>query len=320
LTATRCRSGELNGSDRISLEVATAAQDDSKPLFIPGVSVGLRVAVLAALAVVLMTLDHRGRLGDSLTERLIDLSYPLHALISAPINVGHWVLEQARGRGRLLAENEQLRRQALLNEARLQRLDQLERENIRLQRLLDSSQEVDAGVLIAQLLHVDLDPYRHVLQIRRGSIDGVFAGQTVIDAQGVMGQVDRVGRLSARVRLITDPSHSIPVEVNRNGLRAVAYGVGRLDEIDLRHLPNNADIHAGDLLVTSGLGGGFIAGYPVARVSHVERRADQPFAVIKARPLAALNRSRELLLVRERNAPVPDDADSPEDAGEGPLE
>ncbi len=279
----------------------TASQDGGKPLFSAGVSVGLRLLLLATLALTLMTLDHRQQLGDRVSHWLIDVSYPAHALISAPVDAGYWLLEQTRSHQQLIAENQQLRRQALLNDARLQRLDRLERENMRLQRLLDSSLEVDQGVLIAQLLHVDLDPYRHVLQIRRGTDAGVFQGQTVIDAQGVMGQIDRAGRFSARVRLITDPSHSIPVEVNRNGLRAIAYGTGRLDTLELRHLPNNADIQTGDLLLSSGLGGVFIAGYPVARVVQVERRPDQPFALIRARPVAELDSSRELLLVRERS-------------------
>ncbi len=226
--------------------------------------------------------------------------YPVHFVVNLPFEVVESVGEQASSRRALIDENARLRNQQLLNEARLQRLDQLERENIRLQGLLDSAYEVEHSVLIAELMRVDLDPYRHILQVDKGRRHGVFSGQPVIDAYGVMGQIDNLGRSSAVVRLITDPSHAIPVQVNRNGLRAIAYGTGRLRELDVPHLPNNADIRPGDLLVTSGLGGGFPSGYPVAKVTDVAQEPGHPFARVKAEPLAELDRSREMLLVRTR--------------------
>ena len=258
-----------------------------------------------------MTLDHRQHLSAPVQEVALTVVYPLHFAVNLPFDLANTFGEQASSRRALLEENARLRNQRLLNEARLQRLDQLERENIRLQGLLDSAYEVEHSVLIAELMRVDLDPYRHILQVDKGTRHGAFAGQPVIDAHGVMGQVDSVGRSSAVVRLITDPSHAIPVQVNRNGLRAIAFGTGRLRELDLPHLPNNVDIREGDLLVTSGLGGGFPSGYPVARVSRVTQEPGYPFARVVAEPLAELDRSREMLLVRTRvEKPDGDDIDT----------
>ncbi len=259
--------------------------------------------MFSLLSVTLMTLDHRQKLADPLRSALSAAVQPIHYVVNFPFEVGDYLSEQLSSRQKLLEENTRLKTQHLLDEARMQRLDQLERENIRLQDLLDSSHEVEESVLIAELMRVDLDPYTHIIEIDKGTSSGVFAGQPVLDAKGVMGHVDQVGRYTSTVRLITDPSDAIPVQVNRNGLRTIALGVGNLHELDLPHLPNNADIRVGDLLVTSGLGGRFPQGYPVARVTQVEIDPSRPFAHITAVPTAELDRSRELLLVRTRREP-----------------
>jgi rod shape-determining protein MreC len=142
-----------------------------------------------------------------------------------------------------------------------------------------------------------MDPYRHQIQINKGSLDRLYEGQPLLDSQGVMGQLIDVGPFTARAMLITDPSHAIPVQVNRNGLRTIALGTGSIDRLDLPHIPNNADIRVGDLLVTSGLGGRFPPGYPVADVTAVEQDPGDTFSHISARPRAALDSSREVLLV-----------------------
>lgn len=245
-----------------------------------------------------MTLDHREQLGEPIRTAIQTAAQPVHYAVNLPFELAQFTSRHLASRAALIEENARLRDQHLLYQARLQRLDQLERENIRLQGLLGSAYEVEESVLIAELMRVDLDPYRHIIRVDKGSESGVFSGQPVIDAEGVMGQVDSVSRGSAVVRLITDPSHAIPVQVNRNGLRTIAFGSGNLRELDLPHLPNNADIRSGDLLVTSGLGGRFPRGYPVARVTAVERQPGESFAHVTARPLARLDRSREMLLVR----------------------
>lgn len=247
-----------------------------------------------------MTLDHREHLAEPVRSSIQTAVHPVHYAVNLPFDLAGFAAERLARRSALIEENARLRDQHLLYEARLQRLDQLERENIRLQGLLGSSYEVEESVLIAELMRVDLDPYRHIIRVDKGTRSGVFTGQPVIDADGVMGQVDSTSRSSSVVRLITDPSHAIPVQVNRNGLRSIAFGSGNLHELDLPHLPNNADIQAGDLLVTSGLAGHFPRGYPVAEVTGVERQPGESFAHVTARPLAQLDRSREMLLVRPR--------------------
>ena len=154
-------------------------------------------------------------------------------------------------------------------------------------------------VQVAEILSVDLDPYRHRIALNRGGQDGVFVGQALLDAAGVVGQVTRVDALGSEAILISDPSHATPVEVHRNGLRTVAIGTGEVSRMELPFLPNSADIRVGDLLMSSGLGEAFPAGYPVARVKTVDRRPGEPFARIEAEPTAALNREREVLLVWE---------------------
>ena len=247
-----------------------------------------------------MSLDHREHLAEPVRTTIQTTVQPVHFLVNMPFDLVDFSAERMASRSALIEENARLRDQHLLYESRLQRLDQLERENIRLQGLLGSAYEVEESVLIAELMRVDLDPYRHIIRVDKGSSSGVFTGQPVIDADGVMGQVDRISRSSAEVRLITDPSHAIPGQVNRNGLRSIAFGTGNLRELDLPHLPNNADVEEGDLLVTSGLAGRSPRGYPVAEVTKVERQPGESFAKVTARPLAQLDRSREMLLVRAR--------------------
>jgi len=158
-------------------------------------------------------------------------------------------------------------------------------------------------------MSVSANPFRHVLVIDKGTNDGVFSGQAIVDADGVVGQVIEAGVLSSECLLISDPGHDLPVEVNRNGLRTIARGTGEYNRLDLPFLPNNADIEPGDLLVTSGLGGAFPAGYPVAVVESVTRIPQEPFASVSAIPSAALNQVREIMLIwsAEQTLSVPAD-------------
>lgn len=245
-----------------------------------------------------MGIDHRHNLLDPVRQSLSAAVHPVRMVAQMPESLLTSASQSFRSREELQAEVERLRRRQLLYEARLQRLDALEVENIRLRQLLDSSHDLSQPVLIAELIEIDLDPYRHLIQINKGSNDDVHAGQPVLDADGVVGQVDEVGRFSAQVRLITDPSHGLPVQVNRNGLRAIAAGTGQSDRLKIKSLTNNADVEEGDLLVTSGLGGRFPQGYPVARIADVTERPGRPFARVEATPEAALDRIQEVLLVR----------------------
>jgi len=255
------------------------------------------MAVLVIASVVLMTLDHRQHHLESFRSALSVLIYPIQWLVDLPSNTTDWFQESLASRRSLQEENDRLKTEQLLLKAELQKYQSLQTENQRLRKLLDSSFKVGERVLIAELLSVDLDPYRHEILLNKGSRDGVYVGQPIVDASGVMGQITQVTPLTATAMLITDPSHAIPVQVDRNGLRSVAQGIGSIEWLSLPHIPNSADIHEGDLLVTSGLGGRFPPGYPVARVERLQRDPGEAFAKIFARPLAALDRSREVLLI-----------------------
>lgn len=270
---------------------------DSKPLFDRGPSLGTRLALLVVLSLALMLLDQRQHHLETVRRALSVAVYPIRVLVDLPTAVLGWTAEQLAERSRLVDENRQLRTQNLRQQARLQQLTALEAENARLRALMQTPAKLADRVQVAQILSVDLDPYRHRIALNRGSQDGVFVGQALLDANGVVGQVIRVDTIGAEALLISDPSHATPVEVLRNGLRTVAIGTGDVSRIDLPFLPNSADVRVGDTLLSSGLGEAFPAGYPVARISHIERRPGEPFARIEAEPTAALNRNREVLLV-----------------------
>jgi len=192
----------------------------------------------------------------------------------------------------------------------MQKLAALEVENIRLRELLDSSFEVGEKVLIAELMSVNLDPYKHQVVINKGELHDVYPGQPLVDADGVMGQIVHAGPYSSTAILITDTSHAIPVQVNRNGLRTIALGSGSINRLELPYIPNSADIRPGDLLTTSGLGGRFPPGYPVATVETVEHDPGSAFASVNATPLAHLNSSREVLLVWPSPVALPESTEN----------
>jgi rod shape-determining protein MreC len=274
-----------------------------------GFSLGARFVLLAIACVALMLLDARDQHLEKVRAALSVAVYPVRVLVDFPFSAWSSLRTNLAARSALIAENEDLKRQQLESEFRLQRLAAIETENVRLRELLDSEARIGSRALIAEILAVDLDPYRQRFSLNRGLVDGVYVGQALIDAQGVVGQVVTVGPLTADVVLITDADHAVPVNVNRNGLRTIAVGTGDSSRLRLPYLTNNADIQVGDLLVSSGLGGVFPAGYPVARVLDVRLRPDQAFAEIIAEPASALDRDREVLLVwNDEEAPPRADA------------
>lgn len=238
--------------------------------------------------------------------------YPLHMAANAPLLVSNWVVDTFSSKGRLLAENAELKRANLQLQAQQQKLATIENENMRLRDLLESSLKVKDRVLIAELLAVDLDPYKQQVLINKGANSGVFEGQPVLDANAVMGQVTNVTPYSATVLMITDARHSLPVQILRTGQRAIAVGSGDINKLQVPHLPINADIIIGDLLVTSGLGGRFPPGYPVATITDIQRVEGQAFIEIEATPNARLDHTREVLLVWTVAPPTKETADKPE--------
>jgi len=222
---------------------------------------------------------------------------PVQWLVDVPQRSWTWLDERLQVRDELIAENKQLRAQALLAERRVQKLAALTVENFRLRDLLNSSEQLDEKVMVSELVGINSDPFIHQIIINNGFNSGVFVGQPVLDATGVMGQVTSTSAFTSRVLLITDADHAMPVQVNRNGLRSVAYGRGEYDYLELEGLADTADIEVGDILVSSGLGLRFPKGYPVATVIAVQHSPGQDFAKVLARPTAQLSRSRHLLLI-----------------------
>lgn len=260
-------------------------------------ALGLRFLLLAGLSILLLIIDHRDNHLDAARKAIGAAVYPLRVLVDAPVSAWQWANETTASRNDLRLENSRLNAERLLTQARLQRYSALEAENARLRTMLEATARVREQVRVAEILSVSSDPFRHLLVVDRGTRDNVYDGQAVIDADGVIGQIIEAGVLSSQTMLISDPGHDLPVEVNRNGLRTIARGTGEYDRLDLPFLPNNADIEPGDLLVTSGRGGAFPAGYPVAVVESVTRIPQEPFAAVTATPSAALNQVREIMLI-----------------------
>ena len=266
-----------------------------------GFSLGARFVLLAIVCVALMMLDQRQQHLQRVRQALSVVVYPVRVLVDLPFRAWQSASVNLTERSQLIAENEQLKRERLETEFRLQRLAALETENERLRQLLDSTERVGLRALVAEILSVDLNPYRQRFDLNRGLTDGVYVGQALLDAQGIVGQIVRVDAFTAEALLITDADTAVPVSVNRNGLRTIA--VGDSGRLRLPYLTNSADIKVGDLLVSSGLGGVFPAGYPVGHVVEVRLQPDRSFSEVIAEPASALDRDLEVLLVWNDQAP-----------------
>lgn len=260
--------------------------------------------VYGLLAVVLMAMDQRGHYVPRMRSAIEYLVEPVYHLVEWPLHATRNLFTQFQSRRSLRHENDRLRMQLLSQEADIQRLATLTEENKRLRSLFEGARGQQFDYRFAELIQVDLDPFSHKVLIDRGSTDGVVAGQAVIDGAGVMGQVENVRLHFSTVRLISDPNHALPVQINRTGLRTVAFGTGETGFLSMPSVPREADVREGDLIVTSGLGDRFPGGYPVARVSVINREEGLTFAQVAAQPLAALDRGREVLLISTR-APEP---------------
>jgi rod shape-determining protein MreC len=277
------------------------------------------VVALALASVVMMTIDHRQHHMDTIRDALSLAIYPVQFIVNLPFATRDWMGDSLATRRALEEENRELRARQLFLESQLLKLESLEAENVRLRQLLDSSATIGQPVLIAELLAIDMAPFSQRVVLNKGSRHQVRAGQPMVDASGVMGQIVQVTPMTSTAMLITDPSHAVPVEVNRNGLRAIARGIGDPSRLELSLLPRNADIEPGDLLVTSGLDGRFPPGYPVGRVTEIERGPNSPFARVFARPVAQMESTRVVLLVRPEVDPTEEtQSDGPENSTQPP--
>jgi len=262
-----------------------------------GGSPGFRFTLYATLSIVIMFLDKRGEWFERVRYVLDAAAYPIQLAVSSPSAAWQWMKESVATRDTLRAENARLVVRQRELELRSMRYEALARENDQLRGLRDALPPLAERYLVAEIVDIQLNGLRQRVLINRGTVNGVFKAQAVLDDRGLVGQTTHVGPWSAEVILITDPEHAVPVQIERTGLRTIAVGTGDTGSLALPYLPANADVVAGDRLMTSGLGGVFPAGYPVGRVVEVHRDAVQPLAQVRAVPFAHTDTDREVMLV-----------------------
>lgn len=250
-----------------------------------------------ALATLLMVADQRGGFGTQARQKLSVLAEPVWWLAAAPGRLAEGASDLVTTHAQLLRDNETLRQELQVNASRLHRLAAVAEENQRLRELLGGTRGYRLSAKLVGITDIDLDPSRQRILLEAGSSDGVEVGQAMIDAGGVLGQVIEVTPRRATALLLTDPEHAIPVQVARSGLRTIAFGTGRTDQLRLPNIPQSADVRVGDRLVTSGIGGRFPAGFPVGTIERLHPDDTRLFVVAEARPAARLDRGLEVLLV-----------------------
>jgi len=277
--------------------MAVFGTDVDRPLYGRGPSAGLRFTGYAALSIALMYYDQHGHLAQRIRFALDATAYPVQQAVSSPGTAWRWLTQSFQSRDELRAENQQLRARVTGLELSVMRQAALEQENTELRNLRASLAPLIRHWQLAEIISVETNPLRQRVVINKGAHDGVVISQAVVDGNGVLGQVARVGPWSAEVILVTDPEHAIPVEVTRNSLRSIAVGSGNSGELLLPYLAVNSDVKSGDVLVSSGLGGVFPAGLPVATISGVRREANQLLAQVRALPVATVERDREVVLL-----------------------
>jgi rod shape-determining protein MreC len=277
--------------------MAVFGTDVDRPLYGRGPSAGLRFTGYAVLSIVLMYYDQHGHLAQRLRFALDASAYPVQVAVSSPGAGWRWLTQSFEARDELRAENQQLRARVSGLELSVMRQAALEQENTELRGLRASLPPLIKHWQLAEIISVETNPLRQRVVINKGTRDGVVVNQAVVDGNGVLGQVARVGPWSAEIILVTDPEHAIPVQVTRNSLRSIAVGSGNTGELLLPYLAVNSDVKSGDELVSSGLGGIFPAGLPVARITGVRRESNQLLAQVRAQPVATVDREREVILL-----------------------
>lgn len=252
-----------------------------------------------------MVANHRVSAVAALRAQLTVIVLPIQLLVDKPIQFFHWLGTSISTQQEILGENATLRARQMILQAKLQRLLSLERENAQLRELLSSSSHLSGRTLVGQLLAVSSDPMLQEVTINKGGDDGVFVGQPVLDAYGLMGQVISTTTTTSQVLLVTDDRSAIPVEDARNGVRSILAGSGYADELHLLHIPVTVDVAVGDTLITSGLGGRFPSGYPVGVVAAINRTAGERFSIVTVKPSAHVDRSRQVILIWPAETPAP---------------
>jgi rod shape-determining protein MreC len=270
---------------------------DSRNIIGRGPPLGAGLFFLGLLSVGTMMLDQRSHYLDTVRMWMGTAANPIYTVVQAPSQAWGWMTGSFADRAQLRQENAELSEQLRVARVKLLQFDSLRQENLRLRQVREASAGIGGRTMIAEIMRVDVDPFRHRVRINKGADHGVFRSQPVLDAFGIVGQVVQVDKYSSTLILISDAEHAIPVQVNRNGIRSIAVGTGELSKLSLPYMTVESDVKPGDLLVSSGLDGIFPAGYPVATVTKVERNPAETFALVEAKPLAQLDRDREVLLL-----------------------
>jgi rod shape-determining protein MreC len=288
------------------------------PFFKRGPAPLVRLFFFASLSLALLVIDARFRYAEGLRAWLALAAYPLQRAATAPIDLASAVGGFFSTQAQLVEENERLRAKALAYSHAAQRYEAIEAEAAHLRRLIGAAERLEVRSVPAEVLYHGRDPYSHRLFIDRGTRHGVRPGSAVTDEAGVVGQVTRAHPLLSEVTLLTDRDQAIPVQVVRNGLRAVAFGGGASGMLELRFMAANADIHNNDRLVTSGIDGTYPPGLPVAAVVRIERDAENAFARVVCRPAAGVDRGRFVLVLNNEAAPParPDEPQTTKDRRE----
>ena len=273
-----------------------AEKDNQRRPRIPALNTKLIIFVV--LSFILLINDQRNNYLSILRNSIAIAIYPLQSAVEIPSRLTDWFDLRIKSKEILIQENQNLLSQLKINSSILQRYESLEQENERLKQILNAASNLDNKVEITRIISVNVNPYRHTIVIDKGERDGVYEGQVLLDADGVIGQILHTNFLTSEAILISDSDHALPVEINRNGLRTIVLGNGSYTKLDVPYIPNNADIEIGDLLVTSGLGGKFPSGYPVAKVDFIESDLSEQFYKVSAKPIAYLNQVREVMLLK----------------------
>lgn len=259
-----------------------------------------RLLVFVSLSCLLIAEDLRFKYFPELRQTIGVVIFPLQKIAYLPNNI-YDQIEELIGSFYLLEENTKLKQQYLTDREQLLKLHALEAENTHLRRLFGAVQRIEANAqakaVLAEILHTPRDPFNHKITLNKGSYHHIQLGQAVIDDKGIVGQITRLYPWSSEVTLLIDKNHSVPVQVLRNGLRSVVSGTGKNNELELRYLSVNTDIQQGDLLITSGIGGVYPPGIPVATVLRIERDPTDDFAQIISAPIAGVDRNRQVLVL-----------------------
>jgi len=273
-----------------------AEKDNQRRPRIPALNT--KFIIFVVLSFILLVNDQRNNYLSILRNSIAIAIYPLQSAVEIPSRITNWFDLRIKSKEILIQENQNLLSQQKINSSILQRYESLEQENERLKQILNAANNLDNKVEITRIISVNVNPYRHTIVIDKGERDGVYNGQVLLDADGVIGQILHTNFLTSEAILISDSDHALPVEINRNGLRTIVLGNGSFTKLDVPYIPNNADIEIGDLLVTSGLGGKFPSGYPVAKVDFIESDLSEQFYKVSAKPIAYLNQVREVMLLK----------------------